>query len=353
MTLQSQKVAESGMAIQAAGSVTVSTGMSPDQMAEIMVGLAKQLALYQADAERVVDERLERFRGDIIAEFARPGRANPEAFKDPDFQYLLARAQHAYARIGDKEVGETLVQMVADRSLCSDRNRLSLTLNQAVEVAAVLTINEFAELGLSFMLTQTIAQGVGNMDQFVAYFEKHISPLLQHISIEVSSYSYIVSQGCASIIAITSSDVINLLNNAYGGIFCDGFTQEDLKAHLSNDDEKLSLVKPYLIPCLNDSAKWQFRAQNAEQAKKMLEAEGLQLELAQNISALFENKMWQRARMIEKITQRLPDFSHLVDLWSKTPLRQMSLTALGTAIGHAYMHRVDPSFSANLSIWIK
>jgi hypothetical protein len=57
---QNQQVGNGAVAIQAKGDVTISQGMTPDQMTQIMVGLAKQLALYQSDAETKVEERLNR-----------------------------------------------------------------------------------------------------------------------------------------------------------------------------------------------------------------------------------------------------------------------------------------------------
>jgi hypothetical protein len=86
---QDQQVGNGAVAIQAKGDVTITYGMTPDQMTQIMVGLAKQLALYQSDAEAKVEERLAHFRKEILQEFADPERASTEAFRDPDFQYLL------------------------------------------------------------------------------------------------------------------------------------------------------------------------------------------------------------------------------------------------------------------------
>ncbi|HEV2265596.1 MAG TPA: LPO_1073/Vpar_1526 family protein [Stellaceae bacterium] len=352
MTDQSQKVAEGGAAIQAAGSVTINTGITPTQMNEIMIGLAKQLSLYQADAERLANQRLERFRQEILNEFSKPHRANAEAFKDPDFQYLLNRAQHAYARIGDEQVGDTLVQMIAERSQCADRNRVSLVLNQAVETVAVLTENEFAELGLLFLMAQTRNNRINNLAAFKVYVETLISPLLDNVSLENSSYAYLVAQQCISINFVGSIPLERLLIGNYGGIFCDGFALEEVKSHIGNDDEKFALVMRHLMPCLNDSNKLQFKAINSDLAKEQLDKSGLDQSATQNLVNLFSAKMWNGQKLIEKLKPTIPDYERLAKIWSETPLHQSTPTALGTAIGHATLRRLDPDFGA-ISIWIR
>jgi hypothetical protein len=149
MTRQDQSVDAGGVAMQAGRDVVVHQGISAEQMTEIMVAMGKQVAVFADEARRIADERIAVFRHSILKRFAEPNRADPEAFKEPDFQYLLADAQEAVARSGDEAVRETLVDIVARRSLEKNRSRLALTLNDAATRAANLTQNEFAALLLS------------------------------------------------------------------------------------------------------------------------------------------------------------------------------------------------------------
>jgi polyhydroxyalkanoate synthesis regulator protein len=128
---QNQRVAEGGEAYQAGRDVVIHNGMSTEQMTEIMVSMARQFSIFQADAMRTVDERLGSFREEVLKTFAEPNRANPEAFRDPDFQYLLNEAQEAYARSGDDVVRDTLVDIIARRSLETGRTRMAMALNDA------------------------------------------------------------------------------------------------------------------------------------------------------------------------------------------------------------------------------
>src|SRR3954468_15489019 len=109
MARQDQRVTKGGTALQALGDINVYQGVSPVQMAEIMGAMFKQLAIYQADAIRIVEDRQRSFREEVIKRFfTQPGRANAEAFRDPDFQHMIADAQAAYVRSGDEAVRDTL-----------------------------------------------------------------------------------------------------------------------------------------------------------------------------------------------------------------------------------------------------
>src|SRR4051812_325115 len=110
MTKQDQKVETGGQAIQAARDVIITKNavMRPEQMMEIMAAMAKQLAAFSEEANRTMDERLRSFREEVLKRFANQNTSNSEAFKDPDFQFVLQDAQEAYARSGDEAVRDTL-----------------------------------------------------------------------------------------------------------------------------------------------------------------------------------------------------------------------------------------------------
>jgi hypothetical protein len=127
MTKQDQDVEAGGSAIQAGRDVVIHQGVSPEQMASIMGAMAKQLSAFHNEALQLTNARMDFFQKEILKRFAQPGRANPDAFRDPDFQYLLGDAQEAVARSGDEAVRDTLVDIVARRSLEPTRSRLLST----------------------------------------------------------------------------------------------------------------------------------------------------------------------------------------------------------------------------------
>jgi hypothetical protein len=140
MSRQDQNVRDGSIAVQSGENTNIFQGPSPTQIKEIVQATAEALLpSFTQVARQIADDRMKDFETVLLARANDPSVMRSEAFKDPDFQYLLGRAQHAYARSGDHQLRDTLIDLIARRSREEDRTRLSLTLNEAVEKAAVLT----------------------------------------------------------------------------------------------------------------------------------------------------------------------------------------------------------------------
>jgi hypothetical protein len=205
-------------------------------MKKILESLAGQLPKYAAIASEIVEHRLKTFEEKIMERFAPSDTANPQAFADPDFQYLLGRSQQAYARSGDDETADILVDLIAQRSKQKERTRLALSINDAVERSALLTKNEFAELSLSFLIRYTRNSKTANFQMLVEHFRSQAEPLLRDISRERSSYSYIEAQSCASI-EMGSVDLLKVLRDQYGGLLSLGVEREKFAQLLGENFE--------------------------------------------------------------------------------------------------------------------
>jgi hypothetical protein len=105
---QDLEVTGNSVAIQSGRDTTVNQGLSPADLRQIIETVAAQLPAYAAVAQEIVETRLKDFEERVLERFANPQTSRSDAFKDPDFQYLLSRAQHAYARSGDKIIRDKL-----------------------------------------------------------------------------------------------------------------------------------------------------------------------------------------------------------------------------------------------------
>lgn len=251
---QDQSADSGAIAIQAGGSVTVRQGMSSEQMSEIMIAMAKQLSIYHDEARETADRRFASFRDEILSRFARPGEANPDAFREPDFQYLLNDAQEAFARSGDEAVRDTLLDIIARRSLETTRNRLAITLNDAATKAANLTVNEFAALSLVYITRYTIRHDINSFADFCQYLKTSVIPFVKDISRENSSFQHLEAQSCGSI-GIGQTNVYQHLKTNYGGVLGRGFDRQQLEDHLP--DNKKNALDGLIIPSLHDPSKLQ------------------------------------------------------------------------------------------------
>lgn len=336
-TKQKQETGNNSLAIQSARDTII--GISPEQMSSIMAALAAQIPAFASIARDVANERLEKFEAEILKKFADKQAANPEAFKDPDFQYQISRTQQSYARSGNEEVKDILIDIIADRSKQEKRTRYSLILNSAIEKAAILTTNEFAELSLCFLLRYTTSP-MTSKHEFIAYFNINIKPFLKDISKQHSSYQYLASEGCATL-ELTKVNVYQELKNKYPIIFCKGFSKQELLNHLPNEhqtffDDKLHL----LVKCLLDDTKIQFNALNEEQLRTKLTTAGMPQDVINNITGLFKSSLLNHEELIAYYKNDIPEIELLGDLWNNSPIQGLNLTATGMVIAHSNVKRI-------------
>jgi hypothetical protein len=345
MSRQDQNVEAGGTALQATGDIVIQQGMSPQQMSEIMMAIAKQLSVYHAEAGQIADQRFASFQEEMIKRFTDPNKANPDAFRDPDFQYLIGDAQEAFARSGDEAVRDTLIDIIARRSLEKTRNRLAITLNDAATKAANLTENEFAALSLIYLVRYTVHQGIRTLADLRNLLRDNYMPFVRNVSAEQSSFWHMEVQACGSVQNLQEAGLIAIFKSNYAGVLGDGFTRQQLEDHLP---AKKDVLDGFVIPSLNDPSKLQPNALRFDRWKAIATGSGLTEDQLRNVWNLFENTV----DPVKYINPVLPEFSELLNVWQSTLLKNFSLTSVGIAIGHANAVRVV-RLDAPLNVWIK
>ena len=346
MTKQDQRVGKDGVAIQSGGDTTFNAGLSPDDVKQIIESIASQLPAYAAVAKEIVDARLVDFEKRIIDRFDQDPNVDRQAFADPDFQYLLLQAQQSHARSGDKDTADLLVDLIAERSKAKERDRLALTLNQAVEIVPNLTINEIAELSICYLFTRTQYHAANTLDDFYKMLNQRINPYIDDIATSQSSYEFLEAQRCANI-SVLENKFFELLSGPYSAFFSKGFS-EDQVVQIST--ELAPLTPNLFMQCLADPAKFQLRAMSEEVWKQLAAQASLSDSHREALWKLSQDNLMSREEGITMLLPHVPRIREMADLWDGSPLRQLRLTAVGTAI--AYSYASTHGFKADISIWI-
>lgn len=344
MMRQNQDVGEGGQAIQSGRDTTINNGLSAEQLREIISTIAAQLPIYTAIAREIVEARLVEFEKTIIERFESDSSAKAESFSDPDFQYLVRNAQHAYARSGESDIGAMLANLIVERSKSTDRDRLALSLNQAVEVSANLTVNEFAALSFSYLMRSTRQIGVSNIHGMADLLNKRINPFIDNITREDSSYLYLVAQRCATI-SLGSITLRDALVQTYPGFFMRGAPASDFE-HLPSN-----LAGSLLTKSLHSPALFQLNAADKDAWDQTAARAGLESEVRDQVWASAQAKLMDQSEIISAYAPIVPRIGDAFDIWEGTPLKSLDLTTVGIAIGHAYAK--SSGFNADLRIWIK
>jgi hypothetical protein len=74
-------------------------------------------------------------------------------------------------------------------------------------------------------------------------------------------------------------------------------------------------------------------------------------ELEAPLRALLDRGLMTEAEAVEEAVGRVPELQGLIDAWQDTPLKMLTLTSVGIAIGHGQWKSVTQA-NTPLSVWI-
>jgi hypothetical protein len=345
---QKQEVSDGSTAIQAGGNVTITkTGLTYSEVRDIaldvfranfyeLAGMAKETA--KARAEEITEAFLEKLQ--------KEHPAGLDKSNDPDFQYALFTVQREYARNGDKELGDLLIDLLVDRSKQEQRDILQIVLNESLGTAPKLTENQLSALAVIFLFGYTQNLGIGNHKMLGEYFDKHAFPFIGKLVKNLTCYQHLEFSGCGSI-GLGSNNLEQLLGNTYQGQFLKGFEEKEV----IDRGISIGLDSKFFVRCLNDPSKIQVRTNNKESLEKSFEKHQITQEDRNKIMELFNSNKMNDTEIKDKCVEIRPYMANLFDVWSGSAMNQFSLTSVGIAIGHANIKRLVGEF-ANLSIWI-
>ncbi|WP_225212120.1 LPO_1073/Vpar_1526 family protein [Stenotrophomonas lacuserhaii] len=344
---QSQSVAEAGTALQAGGDITVYSGVSYGEVKEIALDVFKanfyQLAgPAREEAGRRATEITEGFLDKLRAE-------NPAGFggaDDPGFQYALYSVQREYARSGDKDLGDLLVDLLVDRSKQEQRDILQLVLDESLVTAPKLTRGQFDVLALIFVFKNTRNAGVLSLDTLDTYLDKYIQSFISEKPATDASMQHLQFTGCgASSLSVYSLE--HCLMRSYKGLFMKGFTAQDLV----NRGIELPVTHPIFVKCFNDSSLGQINAIDDDHLARTLGELSVSNDQGELIKKLYGENVMDEAGIRSMVVGRRSYMDDLFTHWSSSGMSRFTLTSVGMAIGHANMKRLIGDFS-DLSIWI-
>lgn len=346
MNKQTQKGGNNSTNIQA-GTVVVE-GMTYPEVREValdvfrsnfyeLAGKAHDIATQRA--EEVTEKFLNKLQGE-----------NPVGFnqaQDPGFQHALFTVQKEYARTGDGELGDLLVDLLVDRSKQVQRDMIQIVLTESLSVAPKLTNGQLCALAICFLCKYTQNHGVGNHQALGVYWDANIQPFLQEMSRTNASFQHLEFAGCGSISSVGSSSLGGILGTLYQGHFLKGFVESELQ------DRGISAenISRFFIRCLNDNSLIQVNANSEEALTKSMEEQNVPEPEQVKIKELFNLTKMSEDEIRDKCIEIRPYMGNLFECWTTTPLARFSLTSVGIAIGHANVKRLTGEF-ADLAIWI-
>ncbi|MGR5461713.1 LPO_1073/Vpar_1526 family protein [Photobacterium damselae] len=342
---QEQNVENNSTAIQAGRDIIV--GVTADEARNIALDVAK-VTFYELSgaARQTASDRVEDITDKVINKLKAEFPAGLQKAQDPDFQYALLTVQKEYARNGDEELGDLLVDLLVDRSKQDNRNILQIVLNESLATAPKLTDAQLSCLAIAFLFRYTQNHKVLSHDDLGQYFDKNVMPFKNNIVKNSASYQHLEFTGCGSI-QMGGISLEDIFIQTYQGLFLKGFDASEIIKR----DISIGYDKRLFIPCLNDPTKIQVSARDKEVLEQLLDKYSVPNEDKNKIVELFNHEKMNSQEIRQKCIEIRPYMEEVFDIWSNSSMKSFSLTSVGMAIGHANIKRFTGEF-ADLSIWV-
>ncbi len=331
------------------GVVNVYQGLSYADVREIALDIFKSNFLHlKNEAAEIAAQRAEEITETILSKLNEKAPETLNEFKQPAMQDALFNAQKEFAKSGDKDLGDLLVDIILDRANTPERNMLQIVLDESLKIAPRLTVEQFDTITLSFLLTRTKILNIKNVQDFRDRVNEMICPFIENLTSERSHYNYIEYLGCGYIRAGEWGEIENNFRERYKAIFSKGFTKDEFEQQVGSIDQFSQLI----IPCLNDPSKFQLNTMDIETfdgnaAELMISSED-----QQKLKNLWNNTTMNNQEVKDFLVGINPLISKLFEVWQTTSIKNLELTSVGIAIAHAnYRRRTGKTL--DLSIWIK
>lgn len=345
----SKKTQESGdnsVNLQAEN-ITVNTGLSIAHVKEIALEVFEGNFYKLAGvAKETADQRAKEITEQFLEELSEKNPGGLKTSEDPDFQHSLFQAQKEYARSGDKELGDILVDILVDRSKEEERSLLQVVLNESLSIAPKLNSTQLDILACCFNLGYTRRLNIATPQMFADYLNDAVLVFADAVGEKDSNYKHLEYVGCAAIRA-GSRDIVNILMQTYKAIFCKGFEREQL-----NDiAEESPNIWNVIIPCPHNVNLVQARGMDDDVIRTLCKQQAISEENANKLIQINNSQMMNKNEATDYLKSICPKFERFLEDIAKSSFNNLDLTSVGIAIAHAHS-RKKVGFDADLSIWI-
>lgn len=346
MSKQEQRSGDNSTNLQASN-IVVNQGLSLSEVRQAALDVF-HANFYELSgkANEIAGERAKEITEEFLKKLQSENPSGLSKAEDPAFQRSLFIVQQEYAGTGDKDLGALLVDLLVDRSKHEQRDILQIVLNESLSTAPKLTNDQLAVLAIIFLFRYTQNYGIGNHQMLGEYFDRHVLPFADKLSKSDSCYRHLEYSGCGSI-GIGAVTLAAIMKQTYQGMFLKGFDATEV----SQREIKVGLDERFFMQCLNDSAKFQVRANNKGILEKNLDIISMEQEEKTKIISLFDHELMSDGEVVEKRISIRPYMEQVFSTWASSSMKNFTLTSVGIAIGHANIKRLVGEFS-NLSIWI-
>ncbi|MBT2382083.1 hypothetical protein J7E86_00455 [Streptomyces sp. ISL-11] len=312
--------------------------------------MKEYLERYSQEAFEVAGKRVEEFAVNYLSELNKQAPEAISNLKDPGVQSAVLDAEMGYAKSGDEELGEVLVEMLVARTLETERNVKQLALNEGIAVAQRLTSKHLAALSLIFFF-KNVQVNPPTAESFLERVKVLLRPMCADFgSFTESDSQYLIATGCA-VRSIGTISWQSIMKQRYPGLYFRGFRPEETPsvAEILGSLENPSSAAVLFGPAGDGLLK--VNAVSEEGAKVLGAAVGL-TEIAPLVELMKHNPI-PDAEIAESVMRDIPELSDFLEAWPVLGLGGLDVSLTGIAVAYANFKRLTKgAFNAKIDVWI-
>lgn len=341
---QEQAAGDGGRNYQAGGDIIVHADV--DEMRTVALAVYRENALeLRGIAEDVAYARADRLTNEFLTKLKTEHPRPAASLADPDMQSVLFDAQSQYARSGEEDLGQVLVDLLADRASEEARTLRTLALNEAIHSAPKLTEKQRRVIALVFILRYARYMANDARALCEEYIKPCVAALAEDLPEKSIEYQHIEYVGAGSV-SVGSAEFISLIRAAYSGLFTRGFDG----AEIPLEWDRGSLSQFGIRPALRDSEKFQVQATGKDDLPDLVDKLG-KPEILETLKRLNSLGVMDEAEIMEELCLHEPTVEAVAKKWNESDAKNLTLTSVGIAIGHAYWRRFTGE-DAPLGMWL-
>lgn len=322
-------------------------GLSYSEVKEIALDVFKN-NFYQlsTEANQLAFERAKKFIEDYINELIKDNPIGIQQCQNPDFQYVLFEAQKNYARSGDKNQEELLINLLIERSKQNERSTLQIVLNESISVINKLTQQQIDLLSFIYLIKYTKNSLAPTLDALISYFNQFFRPIINGVSENYTDIQHLLYTGCGTE-NISSVNIYEIIKDTYPGIFSKGFKKEKYESLVISKPLTDSLFRKDYSP---DT--YFINATSVDDLFRIASMNKFSQDDITKLKSLLTDNLMSEEEIKKIIAENCNFMMSPMEIFNKTKISHFLLSSVGIAIAHANMKHKLGYFS-DLSIWIK
>ncbi|MFR9546296.1 MAG: LPO_1073/Vpar_1526 family protein [Rikenellaceae bacterium] len=315
-----------------AGDVNIS-GITYSEARQIALDVFKSNFYELAQVARsIAENRAEEITNKLIDRLYAELPQHINKLNTPAVQYSIFNIQKEYAKTGDENLQDKLLDLFAKRISAEERSLEQITLDEAIEVLPKLTQDQINALTLIFSVIYCRHRNIVNKDSFNYLINDKMALFTPQVNTSYSFYAHLQYVGCCTILPVGGKfkKISEIFSSRYFVFFSKGFSMSQFNDEFKDDAKRVRLL---LLRCFNAPQLYQFNYLTLDELDAAISKNNLN-DLKSKIKAFAKKIQMNDAEITQYLSSISDNMSRLISLWGQpnSDISCIKPTSVGFAI---------------------